>query len=64
MTCPSTGLQIAIEPGDPGRLWISDEPPAVLLHSWSAAGGLVSYASPVSVPPPSRLLHDGSNWVG
>ncbi len=64
MTCTSTALRIAIEPGDPGRLWVSHEPAAVLWHAWSPGQGLRSWATPVPAPEPGRLLHDGRDWVG
>lgn len=63
MTCTSTALRIAVEPGDPGRLWVSGEPAAALLHAWDAARGMLSWASAVPAPEPGRLLHDGSDWV-
>jgi hypothetical protein len=56
VTCPSTAHQLALDLG-PGK-WITAvlAPPAVLVHTWSEAAGMVTHVDPVGafpvVPPP------------
>lgn len=44
-TCPSTTLAVELDLRPSGGLALAPEPPAALLHHWSATGGLVSHTS-------------------
>ncbi len=63
MTASSTGLQIKIDLSAPERLWATPHLPTCLVHAWSRRDGLVSFSSAIDRTGPSKLIHDGSNWV-
>lgn len=56
-TCPSTTWQVALDLRQPGGLGLVPEPPACLLHRWSADAGLVTHVSYVDAFTPRIDVH-------
>jgi 3',5'-cyclic AMP phosphodiesterase CpdA len=64
VTCSAIAYQLAPDFGRPDRLAAVLEPPACLLHVWSAGAGLVTHTSLIGDHGPLVDLHDGERWVG
>jgi Icc protein len=61
-TAPSCAHQAKLVFGDAPATWIC-EPPAVLLHRWDPAGGLVSHVSPIGEYGPAGRFSDPHSTV-
>ncbi|RAK66886.1 phosphodiesterase [Hymenobacter edaphi] len=62
-TCPSTLHQLLPDAREKQRLHVVMEPPAVLLHVWDDAAGLLSYTSTIGAHGPVVEVYDGAEWL-
>ncbi len=62
LTCPSTTFQLELDLRPAEKLALADEPPALLLHQWDDAEGLVTHTSYIDGFETTEIF-DGNNWV-
>lgn len=62
-TCPSTLHQLLPDAREKQRLHVIMELPAILLHVWDDAAGLLTYTSTIGQPAPVVEVYDGAQWL-
>ena len=64
MTAPSTSMTIDHDLSRAGEVYmLAGAPPALLLHTWSDATGVLSSESIVGERGKSVMIHDGRSWL-